>query len=164
MTIYQFESGQNLLGHIVYIKNWACLKHLSMLKTNFESADGLGISLQVVNNCSAFGSTYFCVSFSRERKSERIERKFKTQNPNCSLAWTILLEKRPYIWPSFTRLQSRSYWAYYKTQCGPESMFKFKNSKGRNKIFLGYVVYLNPLLRWLFLKHKPFIFRNFWEV
>ena len=110
------------------------------------------ISSQVIYNCSAFGSSDFCVSFSRERKSERNERKLERQNPNRSLAWTILLEKRPYIWPSFTRLQSRSYWAYYKTQCGPESLFKFKNSKGRNKIFLGYVVYLNPLLRWLFLR------------
>ena len=27
----------------VYIKNWACLKKLSMLKPNFEKADGLGI-------------------------------------------------------------------------------------------------------------------------
>ena len=27
----------------VYIKNWACLKKLSMLKPNFEEADGLGI-------------------------------------------------------------------------------------------------------------------------
>ena len=28
----------------VYIKNWACLKKLSMLKPNFEEADGLGNS------------------------------------------------------------------------------------------------------------------------
>ena len=42
------------------------------------------ISLQVIYNCSAFGSSYFWVSFSRERKSERIDRKFKTQNPNLS--------------------------------------------------------------------------------
>ena len=27
----------------VYIKNWACLKNLSMLEPNFEEADGLGI-------------------------------------------------------------------------------------------------------------------------
>ena len=39
-----FRKVENLVGHIVYIKNWACLKHLSMLKTKFESADGLGIS------------------------------------------------------------------------------------------------------------------------
>ena len=37
------------------------------------------LSLQLVYNCSAFGAN-FCVSFSRERRSERIERKFKTQN------------------------------------------------------------------------------------
>ena len=43
----------------------------------------LYISLQVnIFNCSGFGFTYNCVSFSRVRKSERIERKFKTQNPN----------------------------------------------------------------------------------
>ena len=28
----------------VYIKNWACLKNLSMLEPNFEEADGLGIT------------------------------------------------------------------------------------------------------------------------
>ena len=42
------------------------------------------ICLQVVYICSAFGTTYFCVSFSCERKSEMIERKFKTQNPILS--------------------------------------------------------------------------------
>ena len=36
------------------------------------------ISLQVLYNS---GSCYICVSVSLERKSERIERKFKTQNP-----------------------------------------------------------------------------------
>ena len=38
-------------------------------------------SLQVVYNCSGFGCSYFCVTFSHERNSELIERKFKTQNP-----------------------------------------------------------------------------------
>ena len=33
-------------------------------------------------NCSAFGSNYFCVSFSHERKSERIERKPKNTKSN----------------------------------------------------------------------------------
>ena len=32
--------------------------------------------------CLAFGSSYFYVSFSRDKKTERIERKFKTQNSN----------------------------------------------------------------------------------
>jgi hypothetical protein len=36
-------------------------------------------------NCSAFGSSHLCVSFSHERKSERIEKKFETQNPNPEL-------------------------------------------------------------------------------
>ena len=40
------------------------------------------MNLQVLYNCSAFSCSYFCVSFSRQRKSERTERKFKTQNPN----------------------------------------------------------------------------------
>ena len=48
------------------------------------------IILQIINNCSAFGTTYFWVSFSRERKSERIERKFKAQNPN--LFWGCDIE------------------------------------------------------------------------
>ena len=39
-------------------------------------------SLQNIYNGSAFGYSYFCVGFSPERKSERIERKFKKQNPN----------------------------------------------------------------------------------
>ena len=39
-------------------------------------------------NCSAFCSSYICVRFSREKKkSERIERKLKTQNPNPSAFW-----------------------------------------------------------------------------
>ena len=33
----------------VYIKNWACLKKLSMLKPNFEEADGLGNSKTTQN-------------------------------------------------------------------------------------------------------------------
>ena len=37
-------------------------------------------TIRPVYNCSAFGSSYLCVSFSLERKSERIERKLKTQN------------------------------------------------------------------------------------
>ena len=43
------------------------------------------LSLHVIYNCSAFGFSYFCISFSFERKSERIERNFKTQNPNLSI-------------------------------------------------------------------------------
>ena len=39
-------------------------------------------TLQVINNCSGFGSSYFCVSSSHERKFERMERKFRTQNPS----------------------------------------------------------------------------------
>ena len=49
------------------------------------------LSLQVVYNCSAFVSIYFCCSFSRERKSERIERKFQTENPNLSVSLFHLL-------------------------------------------------------------------------
>ena len=43
------------------------------------------ISWQVIYNFSAFVSSYFRVSFSRERKTKRIERKFKTQNPNLGV-------------------------------------------------------------------------------
>ena len=42
------------------------------------------VSLKVIYNCSAFGSSYFFVSFSGERKSERIKRKYKSQNPSFS--------------------------------------------------------------------------------
>jgi hypothetical protein len=35
------------------------------------------INLQVIYNCSSFGSSYFYVSFSRDKKSERIERNLK---------------------------------------------------------------------------------------
>ena len=44
------------------------------------------LKIVVINNCSAFGSSYFCFSFFIEKKSERIERKLKTQNPNLSMA------------------------------------------------------------------------------
>ena len=44
-----------------------------------------GVSLQVIYNYSALGCSYFCVSFYRERKLERFERKIKTQNPILSL-------------------------------------------------------------------------------
>ena len=37
--------------------------------------------IKVFANCSAFCSNHFRFSFSRERKHEKIERKFKTQNP-----------------------------------------------------------------------------------
>ena len=40
------------------------------------------ITLQVIYNCSGFGSSYFCISSSHERKLERIERKFRTHNPS----------------------------------------------------------------------------------
>ena len=33
---------------------------------------------------SAFGCSYFCVSFFHEKKSERIERRSKAQNPTIS--------------------------------------------------------------------------------
>ena len=39
-------------------------------------------------NCSAFGSSHFCVSLCCERKSEWVDRKFETYNP--SLSQTIL--------------------------------------------------------------------------
>ena len=35
-------------------------------------------------NCSAFGSCHFIVNFSHEKKSERIERRSKAQNPIIS--------------------------------------------------------------------------------
>ena len=51
---------------------------------NCQLANGFFVylSLQVIYNCLAFGSSYFCVNFSREIKSERVKRKFETQNPN----------------------------------------------------------------------------------
>ena len=36
-------------------------------------------------NCSAFKNCHSCINFSHERKSERIERKFETQNSNPEL-------------------------------------------------------------------------------
>ena len=37
-----------------------------------------------LTNCSAFPSSHFCVSVSYERRSERIERKFRAQNLSLS--------------------------------------------------------------------------------
>ena len=42
---------------------------------------------QIPNCCSVFGFNYFWVSFFRERKYERIERKSKAQNPNLVQKW-----------------------------------------------------------------------------
>ena len=56
-------------------------------KTNFAKFQMaiFGVSLQVIYNYSALGCSYFCVSFYRERKLERFERKIKTHNPILSL-------------------------------------------------------------------------------
>ena len=50
-------------------------------------------------NCSAFGASHFWVSFSHGRKSERIERKFKTQNPiHSQKTWSWKTEKVSSLW------------------------------------------------------------------
>ena len=47
------------------------------------------ISLHVSYNCSAFGSSNFCVSFSRGRKSERIERNLKHKIRPLRKTWSL---------------------------------------------------------------------------
>ena len=57
--------------------------------TNFDKA---------IYNYSAFDCSYFTVRFSLKRKSERIEKKIKKQNPNLKRqrCWlTLRLEKCP---------------------------------------------------------------------
>ena len=46
-------------------------------------------------NCPAFGACHFCVSLCRGRKSERIERRFKTQNPNPNETRTVAAANPP---------------------------------------------------------------------
>ena len=43
--------------------------------------------IEVLQIAQFLALVIFCVNFSSERKSERIERKFKTQNPNLSSTW-----------------------------------------------------------------------------
>ena len=50
----------------VYIKNWTCLKNLSMLKPNFEEADGLGISEKCLV-CFLFALTSWTLFSSRTK-------------------------------------------------------------------------------------------------
>ena len=60
---------------------------------NYQVPDGyFDISLQVIYDCSSFVSRYFFVSFSHERKCERIERKIKAQNPNLGLMFSSVSE------------------------------------------------------------------------
>ena len=60
---------------------------------NYLVPDGyFDISLQVIYDCSSFVSRYFFVSFSHERKCERIERKIKAQNPNLGLMFSSVSE------------------------------------------------------------------------
>ena len=73
---------------------------------NYQLPNGY-FCIQVIYNCPAFGSSYFCVSFSQERKSKRIERKFKTQNPCPSVPssfYIIRMTSKPpcvIIWLAF---------------------------------------------------------------
>ena len=63
-------------------------------------------NLKVIYYYKAFGSRYLYVTFSHERKSEWIERKFKTQNPTLSdlLRKTAELTLNDMIQLLFTRL------------------------------------------------------------
>ena len=56
-------------------------------------------SLQIIYNCSVFESSYCCISFSRERKYERIEKKFKRQN---SIPSFVLLNNANGRWQRMT--------------------------------------------------------------
>ena len=54
-----------------------------MLNFNVPN-DYFCIIFKIIYNCSAFYSSDFCISFNQERRSERIDRKLKTQIPNLS--------------------------------------------------------------------------------
>ena len=56
-------------------------------------------SLQIIYNCSVFESSYCCIRFSRERKSERIKKKFKIQN---SIPSFVLLNNANGRWQRMT--------------------------------------------------------------
>ena len=74
---------------------------IKLTKTPILPSGHFCTSLQFIYNCSAIDSCYFCISFSHERKSERIERKFKTQNPNPS--W-----QKWNPWKEFWQLQTKN--------------------------------------------------------
>ena len=83
------------------------------------------INLRVIYNYSAFGSSYFYVSFSRDKKTERIERKFKTQNSNPrQLPWhhCLCIMQSNHCWTSQFSCQTPHqiigqstyfYWRFY---------------------------------------------------
>ena len=56
-------------------------------------------SLQIIYNCSVFESSYCCIRFSRERKSERIKKKFKIQ---YSIPSFVLLNNANGRWQRMT--------------------------------------------------------------
>ena len=70
----------------VYMKNWACLKNLSMLEPNFEEADGFGTSLTVLfKKCIHLDNHTYCI-FAQGHSSNKVvwfgnEGLFKVQRP-----------------------------------------------------------------------------------
>ena len=54
-------------------------------------------------NCAAFSSSRLCVSFSHERTSERVERKFYSQNPTLRHSLPMVY----HLWTSF-----KLYWLW----------------------------------------------------
>ena len=81
-------------------KSWAILQNFQLLNDKLYSSTKRVVNLSKLlfwsissfdkwsfANCSAFGSSHFFVSFSHVRKSEKILRKFKTQNPSLRNRW-----------------------------------------------------------------------------
>ena len=78
---------------LTHKKSWAILQNFNLWMIKFQlykkNILALGNLAKLVcwsivssfANWSASGSSHFWVSFSRERKYERVEKKFKTQNP-----------------------------------------------------------------------------------
>jgi hypothetical protein len=77
-TVTKSHNVTNRMVLCSKLKNGLCkivAKSQVVTKFNVTKSRLHCISLQVIYNCSAFGTSYFCVSFFREGKSESIEKK-----------------------------------------------------------------------------------------
>ena len=79
---WQESDESQKLSRLQNFNSWMTKLNQNANFAKFQGHKGYFLTnVKVIYYYKAFGSRYFCISFSHERKSERIERKFKTQNP-----------------------------------------------------------------------------------
>ena len=106
LTSFAMETKET---HFSVKSSWILMfqKEVVWIRTNFESTNLAKllflISLQVIYNCSTFGSNYFSVRFSHERKSEKINRNVKTHNPNLDFHSCRFVKVDPWSFHSWPK-------------------------------------------------------------